>query len=398
MAVDRPEVRSGSFSGKTVYLHVGAPKTGTSYLQARLTANAAEVAGQGMLWPLPWDRQVRAARNVKTLREGSSFAPDEPWSAIVEEIRAWPGPAALVSMEWLVNAEPHQVDAVFESLEPARVEVVCTARDIVSALPAKWQESMQNSRTWGWGEFVQAVAGRAEEPHPGAVEFWAQHDVLGALERWSRPTSAERVHLVTVPLRSQERGLLWERFCSVVGLDGHDFREPSRSNPSLGVVSAQLMRRVNVAARERQLPRPTYHRFLKHQLAKEILAERRGAEGPIGVPQDVYRHLVERAASLVAELADAPFPVVGDLDDLVPAEWTAGRDPDEVPPGEMLEAAVDGLVRLVESAAEREGSLRRELERAEQRLQEATGTSPARDRVRTLVRRVRVRLRRGAGR
>ena len=36
---------------RRVYLHVGAPKTGTTYLQDRLTLNADSLAGHGVHFP-----------------------------------------------------------------------------------------------------------------------------------------------------------------------------------------------------------------------------------------------------------------------------------------------------------------------------------------------------------
>jgi len=37
---------------RVVYLHVGAPKTGTTYLQDRLALNKAELARHGVHYPL----------------------------------------------------------------------------------------------------------------------------------------------------------------------------------------------------------------------------------------------------------------------------------------------------------------------------------------------------------
>ena len=36
---------------RTVYLHVGAPKTGTTYLQDRLSVNSTTLAAQGVHFP-----------------------------------------------------------------------------------------------------------------------------------------------------------------------------------------------------------------------------------------------------------------------------------------------------------------------------------------------------------
>jgi hypothetical protein len=234
------------------------------------------------------------------------------------------------------------------------VEVVCTARDVVRSLPAAWQESMQNFRTWTWHEYLDAVTASGEPSHPGAVEFWGQQDVARIAKAWTSAVPAERFHLVTVPGRGAAPGLLWERFCSVVGLASADFVEPTRSNPSLGAASAALMQRFNVAARERGMQRRDYQRLVKHTLSKGILAERRSDEGGIALPMDAWERLSERSTVMLEEMQQLPVSVVGDLQELVPEPPGPGRDPESVPDQELLEAAVHGLLGLVEASSSRE--------------------------------------------
>jgi len=51
----------GSFP--TIYLHIGTPKSGTTYLQSRMEANRERAREQGLLWPGPrWGVQVEAVR------------------------------------------------------------------------------------------------------------------------------------------------------------------------------------------------------------------------------------------------------------------------------------------------------------------------------------------------
>ena len=74
-------------------------------------------------------------------------------------------------------------------------------------------------------------------------------------------------------LQGGDRDLLWQRFCSVVGLTGRFVPDPSRSNQSLGVQAARLMQRVNVAAQSRGVAKDVYMRHFKHALGKGLLAE-----------------------------------------------------------------------------------------------------------------------------
>ncbi len=376
----------------TVYLHIGTPKSGSSYLQGRLSANHEAVAEQGFFWPHPWERQVRAVRNVRVLRRGATLSPHAPWMSLVREIVAWQGPAAILSMEWLARCPPHQVRAAVASLAPARVEVVCVARDLGRAVPAAWQEGTQNYKTWSWDEFLQAVTGRAEARHPLYEEFWSQHDLVDVFGRWRAAVPLEHIHLITIPPAGSSSELLWERFCAVVGLDGAAFSPPPRDNASLGPVSAQLMRRLNIALRELGVSRTDYLQLGKHVVAKQVLPERRELEGHIALPRDVRESLSRRSQAMRNELATLPIHVVGGLDELEVAADSTGRDPNGVDDREMLDAAIAVLASLVARIAKGEKQL---VQRRSPVAQVSPGrTTPVR-RVRHLPRQV---LRRVFGR
>ena len=92
-----------------VWLHIGTPKSGTTYLQDLMGRNRQQLAADGVLWPgEDWRDQVRAVRDVL------DFFPngvDNPairgwWATVRDRILAWDGPAAIMSMEWLVHARP----------------------------------------------------------------------------------------------------------------------------------------------------------------------------------------------------------------------------------------------------------------------------------------------------
>ena len=71
-------------------------------------------------------------------------------------------------------------------------------------------------------------------------------EVPDILDRWGGTLPPERVHLVTVPAPGADRGLLWQRFASVLGLDtGELAPDTSRVNASLGVPETALVRRIN---------------------------------------------------------------------------------------------------------------------------------------------------------
>ena len=144
-----------------VVLHVGAMKSGTSYLQGLLYANKPALAGRGVLVPGDaWSHQVRAVRQV--LAPGRH--PGTPrWKALADEIRSAPG-TAVVSMEYLGPAKRSAAEQIVADLGGSDVRVVFTVRDLNRSLASMWQETVQNGRSWTWDEYVAD----ARRKRPGA--------------------------------------------------------------------------------------------------------------------------------------------------------------------------------------------------------------------------------------
>jgi len=350
-------------SPPTVFLHVGTPKSATSYLQSRFEVNAARAAEQGLLWPGPdWDTHVRAARDLWRLPEGQRLDPGGAWSLLARQARGWSGHAVLVSMEWLASCTGHQVAAAVGSLAPCRVEVICTARDLGRNFTAQWQEMMKNYRPWTWQQYVGEITG--QRPGPARRHFWRQQDVPGVLERWLRAVPAERVHLVTVPPAGSDPELLWSRFCAVLGIEGCGFAPATRKNVSLGVVSTVLMRHLNVAARAHGLPHRRYQQLIQDRVGREVLAAAGGGEDPIAVSAQTAAWIEEQAARATARIEDLGVDVVGDLHDLVPTDRPPGREPGEVTDTELLRLCAHALVRLGASQQEEITRLHDELAQA----------------------------------
>lgn len=370
--------------GPTVFLHIGVPKSGTTYLQSRFEANHRRAAAQGLLWPGPsWGRHVAAARDLGRLPEGAVPERGGAWSKLAREALGWRGQSVLISMEWLAELSPHQVRTAVESLRPARVEVICTARDLLRSFVAQGQEMTKNYRTWTWAQLEEEVLG--EKRGPAYRRFWQQQDVPRILERWLDVVPQDRVHLVTVPPAGSDPEVLWRRFCGVVGVDGAGFEQPTSANASLGVVSTTLMQRLNGVASRRKLSHGVYDRALRQAVAVDVLGPLRRQEDPIAVGEEVDRYLRRRSESMLAELEGLGVDLVGEWQDLVPGEPLRGRSPEDVTEAELLELCMEALVTLAMSktgAVRGEGSLyaapRRVLPRSAQELLPAVRRSARR--------------------
>ncbi|MEO8105814.1 MAG: hypothetical protein ABI720_00715 [Actinomycetes bacterium] len=335
----------------TVNLHVGTFKTGTSYLQSVLVHSRSQLADAGVLWPgRAWADQVAATKGLMTSRPDKRQA----WDTLVAEVDEWSGTSAIISMETLSMASPAAVRRAASSLRDHRVRVILTARDIGRVIPAQWQESVQNGKSWSYEKYLDGVVNGAEGDR-AYDHFWSKHDWASVLRTWSAVADDAEVVLVTVPPSGSPRGLLWERFCEAVSLNPNAYDATMSVNESLGAASAEVVRYVAAALEDRESHRQT-SRVLKKTLAKGVLNGRKSQEPTLILPHRLEQWAGERSQQLIDDLATVRATTIGTIDDLVPrfAEPadTETEDPSSLPAEELLASAGFGLAELCHMMAE----------------------------------------------
>lgn len=339
----------------TVVLHVGAMKTGTSFVQAVLSANKQRLAEHGVLWPgATWAAQVEAVDAVRARRHGTPSGPDA-WDVLVDELTASPLPRAVVSMEGLAGVPDDTVRTIVQSLAPMQAQVVVTLRDLGRTLPAQWQESVQNGNSWTYAEYLEAVTAKKPRSTAAGEHFWRRQSWPRIVRRWGDGVGMDHVTVVTVPPPHSPRGLLWQRFSEAVGVP-RDLDTEVRANESIGAVSAELMRRIS--ERSARADAGSKGRgVLKHVLAKEVLAANRSNEPTLVLPR-AYRDVVARRSEEMATAVGQLAPrVVGDLADLtvrdVRPDGPVTDDPSVFGDDTLLDTAVFAIVGLARTRKQR---------------------------------------------
>jgi hypothetical protein len=343
--------RAGGRGHPRVYLHIGEPKTGTTFLQDVLWANRAWLGANGIM--LPGFSQFDHFRASKDLRQARR-EPDDPadpwtgeWDVLAgQALRA--GSAALISEEVLTACTPAQASRAVRSLAPAEVHVLVTVRDFGSVLPAEWQETIKCRGTAPWDEWLQAIIESESATRRRAKSwFWTMHGTLANLDMWSQHIAPDQVHVITLP-RKGSAETLWSRFASVLGIDpeGADVNL-ARSNSSLGPAEAEFLRRLN-AALPADLPEWFYKRHIKQPVALGALSGLPDRPRLV-VPPDVQAWAADQAEILITGLTDAKYHIVGDLDELRPLPPAGPYVPPAASPAdELLTAGVLASAALVE--------------------------------------------------
>lgn len=327
-------------AAKRVYLHIGAPKTGTTYLQDVLFRNRAALADQGLLVPGGTAAaHYEAALDLRALAFGGYRDPraEGAWAELVEQVMEWHGPTAVISHELLSGADDDAMARAVASFDDTtgdtEVHVIYTARDLGRQVPAMWQESVKNGQELQFGTYLRRLSSRKRRGRAARI-FWRQQHLVEVLQRWSAHVPDERLHVVLVPPPGRPNDVLWRRFASVLGVqtDGLDLAV-ERTNVSLGLAEAELLRRVNVVLDD-DLAWPDYGPTVKFWFAEQVLAEL--TSGPrAAVPGSMRRWLERQATQMTTALAESGWDVVGDLSDLHPvvdgAEPDAGQARDSRP-------------------------------------------------------------------
>ena len=342
-------VRGATGSQKTVYLHIGLHKTGTTFLQNVLRANPEALVEQGIIYPgrnvesqklAVWDLFGRRPKGAADSRINGQ------WNVLVDEINSSDLPIGLVSEEYLSLATARQAGRAVRSFPDAEVHVVATTRDLGRVLLSAWQEEVKNDGTWTWSDFAEAVhdaGARAKNPARG---FWLRQDLAAITETWGALIPAERIHIVTVPPQGSPAGLLLERFAAVIGFPPASLTEkPPWNNETVGPAATEILRRLNELLGH-TLNQRQYRRVVKTIIAP-AMARRLGSP-QFGLPRENNAWVAARAGEIVGSLETRGYSVVGDLSELLPVGNEGGRRPDEATNEELLEASMVALTELVE--------------------------------------------------
>jgi hypothetical protein len=327
-----------------VYFHVGAPKTGTTFLQGVLRHNRETLRKQGVLFPGATPRDhLHASQVVREVTKHPARSDRAgAWDQLVAELAEWPG-VGIISHEFFGMATEEQAKAAIERLAPAEVHVVVTARDYVRQFAADWQESLKMGLDLPLDRFLRR-AHRDRLPRPWG---WNAHDLVGTLERWGSTLPPERVHVVTVPQAGAPRDLLLRRFCSVVQVDPEALDlSATFGNESLGVVQAELLRRLKAHLSGPLDDAPERHRWLRGYFAHDVLLSQGGDR--FTLQPDQAEPLAARGRAAIEAIGAAGYDVVGDLEELVPVSPDPRlRHPSDVSESEVLEAALIAIERML---------------------------------------------------
>lgn len=336
-------------TGRAV-LHIGTPKSGTTFLQRALWAQRETLAGVGV--HLPGERAQDMFAAAIELRGTHRFWGRDPrslegtWDRLCDEARA-AGATTIMSHELLSAATPPQVSRTLSGLHGLEVDIVITVRDLGRQLMSNWQEDIKNGRSFSFADYQDDMLARLRSGDLTSI-FWRAQDVRGQLDRWGAGLAPERVHVVVAPPSGSPPEVLWQRFAAAAGFDPATVDPPDpgeRVNETLGMEQVYALRRINLAL-DGRVRNPQYARLVKRQLSQRHLAAMKGTR-PVCPPSLVeeLRDYAERTNEFIRERG---YRVHGDLDELLtPRAEQVPPHPDEVSPETATAVLADLVSEMV---------------------------------------------------
>jgi hypothetical protein len=344
-------------AGKRIFIHFGLQKTGTSFLQHVLFHSTDALARQG-LDMVPGNR-LAAFRLMLRVRDRFDATVDPPGVAnaldrLREQLESATGTRALLTEESLAPAMKRQIATLVEVCAPREVHLVVTVRDLARQIPSAWQEWVKRSMNLPFEEYVESLYARDV---PQSRKFWAHQDLPRTMGRWSLFVPPERIHVVTVPQRGGDPELLLQRLCRVIEVDPRMLTvDPPLRNDSLGHVQAELLRRVNEAMAPELRRRDVHGAVAKRYFAGQVLRRQDGPPARLHVRHRAWCDAL--AHGFVADLRSGGYHVVGDLDELVPADTSYSEDAVPVGDAQVARAAIDALASVLADEADRRQAAR----------------------------------------
>jgi len=168
---------------KTIYLHIGTHKTGSTSLQFFLHRAASALGREGVLYPIagrsestPWGHHQLSGEiglDPDGLHGGA-------WDTLKEEVNDWKGEAILLSSEDFSLWTAQQIDRLRHVFAGHRVEVIVYLRRPFDFIRSSYKQHLMSKGTDSMADFLSGHTDR--------------FDYLSLLRRWESAPFVDVVH------------------------------------------------------------------------------------------------------------------------------------------------------------------------------------------------------------
>jgi hypothetical protein len=284
----------------TRLVHIGPPKTGTTYLQSAFHSCRASVAAQGVHYAGPGRQPTAAVQAVLgTASPNTGEIPSRRlWHRLVGEIERAREPRIVISSEFLADAKPEAIRTVIDDLGGDRVHIVVTLRPLAKILPSQWQQFVQSGAQKPFDDWLDAIF---NDPSKVTPTFWRRHRHDALIARWAEAAGPSNVTVVA--LDDRDHTMVTRVFERLVGLsEGTLVADDDLTNRSMTMAEIEVVRAFNQGYFAEGLGRPLHTQVMRFGAASYMKARSPDpAEPRVEAPQ----WALDRAAVVAREMVDA---------------------------------------------------------------------------------------------
>jgi hypothetical protein len=334
---------------RTVLLHIGPYKTGTTALQGALRQARPAMAEHGVVYAGKERQHMRAALAVRGAKglTGDPTPPIAHWNRLVRQVEAASDERVIVSSEFFTESSSEIARKVVDGLGGERVHVLVTLRPLAKIMPSSWQQYVRNGQRTSYDEWLDCMLNKPPYRHPTPT-FWKRHRHEVLVERWASIVGPERLTVAVVD--DADRLGLMRTVEQLVGLpEGLLVPEDGWTNRSLTMGEAELVRQLNVEFKRRAWPATLYKDVVRLGLVQHMQMERTPGpeEARINTPAWALERAAEIGAAAAEKIAALGVRVVGDLS-LLAAAPKAREDADTTPAAVLpVSAAAEAVTAAV---------------------------------------------------
>ena len=315
----------------TRLIHIGPPKTGTTYIQGAFRASREFASAQGVHYAGPNCRRVTAVHAIMGIRNPKTGEIPSPstWRALVDEINGAGDQRVLLSNERFSLAKSNMIRSIVEDVGPDRAHVVVSLRPLSRMLSSQWQQHIQSGTEISYEDFLEQIFSDPDSDRAKSLFWHAQrHDQL--IARWAEIVGLQ--NMTVIALDERDHDFVLRAFEQLLGLRDGTLVAGDRTNRSMTMAEIEIVRSFNEQFFAEGLSRQLHVMVMHRGMTNYIKAREPGPDEPrIETPQWALDRAGEIADEMVDAIVASGVRIVGDPEHLRPvmtSRLVDGRQPD----------------------------------------------------------------------
>lgn len=303
---------------KTLYIHAGFPKSGTTALQAALRENQDLLLSEGIYYPgSTGNAHHRLVAGLVNRRVGWGKVRNnlDQWNGFVENLSTFDAPRVLISSEFLTAAKYEEIKKIKSSFSDCNIKIIFTLRPLADMVPSYYQQSLKKGSVL---TFLEWINSKFFLPSGNLHENPKLLNHPRVLKNWVKVFESENVYLLISD--SSDKDLLYQNFAKALDIPDLPPAKNARFNRSLTVRESEILRLINVSVKDKW-DWPSYNRIVRERFVKRLTnTPSTKSESRHSIPVFMIDHIEKVAKQAIVEIEKLGLVVYGDLNSIARAD------------------------------------------------------------------------------